>query len=312
MEFENGESLAVFQIQGSVMPKRIVVREFQVTGFNGHRPYELTVPVNAEIRNVTVVPIESGSTGGIAVFECEGQPCACSFQVFTDCTAPVVSDPATVSFRNRSEAGRLLAAKLSHYRDQPGLLVLGLPRGGVPVAREVAHALDAPLDVLVVRKLGVPGFEELALGAIASGGVRVLNQLVVDSENLWPELIDTIAEREQRELERREHAYRKGRPALDVQGRTVILVDDGLATGSTMLAAVKSLRQRRAGRIIVAVPVAPPEACDQVAGEADEVVCLATPESFYAVGAYYEDFPQVSDEEVQQLLEASPTAEKVA
>lgn len=294
------------------MEKRIVVREFQATGFNGHLPYELTVPANAEITNVTVVPVESGPTERIAVFEYNAQPCACSFQVFTDCTTRVASDPATVSFRNRSEAGGLLAAKLSHHRDRPGLLVLGLPRGGVPVAWEVARALNAPLDVLVVRKLGVPGFEELALGAIASGGVRVLNQLVVDSENLWPELIDTITEREQRELERREHAYRKGRPALDVQGRTVILVDDGLATGSTMLAAVKSLRQRGAGRIIVAVPVAPPEACDQVAGQADEMVCLATPEHFYAVGAHYEDFPQVSDELVQQLLEAPSTAEKVA
>jgi len=206
-------------------------------------------------------------------------------------------------FRNRVEAGRQLAAKLMAYADRPDVLVLALPRGGVPVAYEVAHALDAPLDVFLVRKLGLPGQEELAMGAIATGGVRVLNEDVVRALDLPDEVIDEVTAREQQELKRRERMYRGDRPPPDVRGRTVILVDDGLATGSTMRAAVAALRQMQPACIIVAVPVGAPETCAELQDEADEVVCARAPEPFYAVGVWYGDFSQTTDEEVRDLLE---------
>src|SRR4051794_18326645 len=185
-------------------------------------------------------------------------------------------------FRDRSEAGRILAAKLSAYANRPDVLILGLPRGGVPVAFEVARALDAPLDVFLVRKLGVPGYEELAMGAIATGGVVVLNDEAVRGLGIPERTIEAVAARERRELERRERAYRDGRPAPDVQGRTVILVDDGLATGSTMRAAVAALRRQGPARIVVAVPVGAAGTCADLQAEADEVVCGRTPAPFHA------------------------------
>jgi predicted phosphoribosyltransferase len=206
-------------------------------------------------------------------------------------------------FRNRTDAGRQLAAKLAAYADRPAVLVLALPRGGVPVAFEVARALHAPLDVFLVRKLGVPGHEELAMGALATGGVRVLNQDVVRALGIPEGEIDAVAAEEQRELERREREYRGNRPAPDVRDRTVILIDDGLATGSTMRAAVAALRQQRPARIVVAVPVGAPDTCDEFRAEADEAVCARTPEPFYAVGLWYDDFSQTTDEEVRQLLQ---------
>ncbi|MBX6326141.1 MAG: phosphoribosyltransferase, partial [Chthoniobacterales bacterium] len=189
------------------------------------------------------------------------------------------------------------------------VIVLGLPRGGVPVAYEVAKRLHAPLDVFLVRKLGVPGFEELAAGAIASGGVRVLNEDVLRALPDAEQTIESITARETAELERREQHYREGRPAPMLHDRVVILVDDGLATGATMRAAVKALRQRGAAKIVVAVPVGPPDTCREMAQEADEVVCLSTPVFFQAVGQYYEDFSQISDDEVRELLaRAAPAA----
>jgi predicted phosphoribosyltransferase len=205
-------------------------------------------------------------------------------------------------FRDRSEAGRLLADRVRGYAHRPDVIVLALPRGGVPVAYEVARALDAPLDVFLVRKLGVPGHEEFAFGAIATGGIRVINQDVVQALGIPARLIDAIAAREQQELERRERLYRGTRPPPDVRDRTVILVDDGLATGSTMLAAVRALRSERAGRIVAAVPVASPEACEQLGEEADDVICAVTPEPFDAVGLWYQDFSQTTDDEVKELL----------
>ena len=205
-------------------------------------------------------------------------------------------------FANRREAGRILASLLMKYADRDDVLVLALPRGGVPVGFEVAQALRAPLDVFIVRKLGVPGHDELAMGAIATGGVRVLNDDVVMSLELEPEVIDTVAAREEKELARRERLYRGARPAPDVHGRTVILVDDGLATGSTMRAAVAALRKQTPARIVVAVPVAAPETCEEFKAEVDEVVCAATPRMFNGVGRWYEDFSQTTDEEVHELL----------
>ncbi|HEV8712414.1 MAG TPA: phosphoribosyltransferase [Candidatus Binatia bacterium] len=205
-------------------------------------------------------------------------------------------------FRNRYEAGRLLAAKLSAYANRPDVLVLALPRGGVPVAYEVARALGAPLDVFLVRKLGVPGYEELAMGAVATGGVRVLNDQVVDGLRIPDYMIDAVAAREQQELARRERLYRGERPPPDVRGRTVILVDDGLATGATMHAAIQALRQQQPARIVVAVPTAAPETCDELRAEVDDVICAITPEPFYAVGLWYEDFSQTTDDEVRDLL----------
>jgi putative phosphoribosyl transferase len=207
-----------------------------------------------------------------------------------------------VRYANRREAGRVLGARLEALASRPDLLVLGLPRGGVPVAWEVARRLGAPLDVFVVRKLGFPGHEELAMGAIASGGIRVLNPEVV-AYGVSPAAIESVTERERRELERRERLFRGDRPPLSVAGRTVILVDDGLATGSTMRAAVRALRQEEAKTIIVAVPIAAPSVCADMENEADEVVCAATPEPFRAVGLWYEDFNQTSDEEVRELLD---------
>src|SRR5213593_4777642 len=206
------------------------------------------------------------------------------------------------AFVNRTEAGRLLAEKLVQYAGRDDVIVLGLPRGGVPVAFEVAHRLGAPLDVFVVRKLGVPGFEELAAGAIASGGVRVLNEDVMRAIPHADEAIEAVTARETAELERRERIYREGRPPPELRDRIAILVDDGLATGATMRAAVKALRQRGAAKIVVAVPVGPPDTCRELEDEADEVICASAPEFFQAVGQYYEDFSQTSDEEVSELL----------
>ena len=209
----------------------------------------------------------------------------------------------TKFFNNRSEAGRFLAQKLEEYTNNPNAVVLALPRGGVPVAFEVASALKAPLDIFVVRKLGVPGYDELAMGAIATGGTRILNSRVVDYLDISDETIEAVATREQRELERRERLYRGTRPALDVRGRTVIIVDDGMATGSTMRAAVRALKQQQPKKIIVAVPVGARETCDSFAKEVDTMcVCAITPEPFDGVGLWYRDFKQTSDEEVRQLL----------
>ena len=206
-------------------------------------------------------------------------------------------------YEDRKQAGRELAARLAAYANRPDLLVLALPRGGVPVAYEVAEALGAPLDVFLVRKLGVPGYEELGMGAIASGGVRVLNEHIVRSVGASGEAIEAVTARERRELERREAAYRDDRPPVDVEGRAVILVDDGLATGSTMRAAVAALRARRPARLVVAVPVGSADTCRDLGAEADDVVCAKTPEPFFAVGAWYGDFSQTTDEEVRELLE---------
>jgi putative phosphoribosyl transferase len=210
-------------------------------------------------------------------------------------------------FRDRKDAGRALADRLSDYIDQPDVRVLALPRGGVPVGYEVARALHAPLDIFLVRKLGVPGHEELAMGAIASGGVRILNEEVVRMTGVTQAQIAAVAADEQKELERRGREYRGGHPAPDVQGRTVILVDDGLATGSTMRAAAAALKEQGPERLVVAVPVAARETCEAFQAEVDEVVCAMTPEPFHAVGLWYEDFSQTTDGEVRELLERSGT-----
>jgi erythromycin esterase-like protein/predicted phosphoribosyltransferase len=211
-------------------------------------------------------------------------------------------------FRDRTDAGRTLASLLGHYRGRTDVVVLGLPRGGVPVAYEVAAALDAPLDVFVVRKLGVPGHEELAMGAIASGGVLVTNDDVVRRRHIKPDAIQRVAEQEGRELLRREQAYRSGRPMPELTGKTVILVDDGLATGSTMRAAIAALRRHRPARIVVAVPAAPASVCRELAAQVDEAVCATTPSPFRAVGTSYRNFDQVSDEEVHAILRVAATS----
>jgi putative phosphoribosyl transferase len=208
-------------------------------------------------------------------------------------------------FRDRSAAGVQLAAELMRYAGDPNVIVLGLPRGGVPVAYQVARALRAPLDLFVVRKLGVPGHRELAMGAIASGGIRVLNPEVVQALRIPEPMIDAVAAQEQKELQRQQRAYRGDVPFPDLAGRTVIVVDDGLATGSTMRAAVRALRQLEPARIVVAAPVAAAETCRSLAKEADEVVCVSTPESFHAVSMWYEEFSQTSDEEVRYLLDSA-------
>jgi predicted phosphoribosyltransferase len=205
-------------------------------------------------------------------------------------------------FRDRRDAGRVLARMLEPYHGRRDVLVLALPRGGVPVAYEVATALNAPLDVFLVRKLGIPGHEELAMGAIAAGGVIVLDDDVVRGFGIGPDVVQRVVERERLELLRREQAYREGRPPPDLTGRVVILVDDGLATGSSMRAAVVALRQREAARIVVAVPAAPASTCAEMRALADEVVCATTPSPFLAVGNSYWDFEQTSDEEVRRLL----------
>ena len=206
-------------------------------------------------------------------------------------------------FRDRADAGRRLAAKLTAYAGRHDVLVLALPRGGVPVAAEVARELGVPLDVYLVRKLGVPGHEELALGAIASGGTIALNDDIVRGLAIPATVIDTLVRQERHELERRERDYRGDRPIPDVTGRVVILVDDGLATGATMRAAVEALRARHPVRLVVAVPVGAPETCSALELLADEVTCAVTPEPFYAVGLWYADFDQTTDAEVRALLE---------
>ena len=208
---------------------------------------------------------------------------------------------AALAFRNRRQAGRVLAERLAHYRGRPDLLVLALPRGGVAVGFEVAHALHAPLDVFVVRKLGFPGQEEYAMGAIASGGVTVMNPvpgLAVSADELA-----AVVAREQDELVRRERLYRGDRPAVAIRGRTVIVVDDGVATGSTMRAAVRAIQRQQPVHLTVAVPVGAADTCAQLAQEADEVVCVAMPQPFRAVGLWYDSFPQAGDDEVHDLLE---------
>ena len=206
-------------------------------------------------------------------------------------------------FSDRIDAGHRLAAALSSYAGRADTLVLALPRGGVPVAFEVARMLDAPLDVFVVRKLGVPGHEEFAMGAIATGGAILVDDAIVRQLRVTGAELDTVVRREMRELERRERQFRGNRPPPDIAGRTVIVVDDGLATGSSMRVAVAALRQEHPGRIVVAVPIAPPETCAALRRDADDVVCAVTPEPFYAVGLWYEDFTQTTDDEVHDLLE---------
>lgn len=207
-------------------------------------------------------------------------------------------------FRNRTDAGRRLAEKLAAYADRPDVLVLALPRGGVPVGFEVARALGAPLDVFLVRKLGVPGCEELAMGAVATGGGRVLNDEIVRGLGISEHEIDAAAARELQELARRARLYRGDRSPPDAAGRTVILVDDGLATGATMRAAVEALKQQHPARTVVAVPTASPDTCEALKAEADDVVCAMSPEPFFAVGHWYEDFTQTTDDEVRDLLRA--------
>jgi predicted phosphoribosyltransferase len=205
-------------------------------------------------------------------------------------------------FENRTQAGRLLGQALTGYAKRPDVIVLALPRGGVPVGFEVARMIGAQLDIMLVRKLGTPGQEELAMGAIASGGVSVLNSDLVAALHVSQEAIEAVAGRERQELERRERAYRGDHPPPAVENRCVILVDDGLATGASMRAAVGALKQRKPASIVVAIPVAPPDTVERLQEEADEVVCLATPEPFWAVGRWYRDFPQTSDDEVKSLL----------
>ena len=208
-------------------------------------------------------------------------------------------------YRDRSDAGRVLATQLTAYANRSDVLVLALPRGGVPVAYEVVKALHAPLDVFIVRKLGVPGHEELAMGAIATGGVCVLNEDVVQMLHIPDRVIEAVIAKEQQELERREHLYRDDRPPPDVRDCTIILIDDGLATGATMRAAIKALRQQHPARLVVAVPVAAPPTCEELGAQVDEIICAKTPEPFYGVGYWYEDFSQTTDEEVHALLAQS-------
>ena len=215
-------------------------------------------------------------------------------------------------FRDRRDAGRLLAEKLTPYANRPDVIVLALPRGGVPVAYEVARALNVPLDVFLVRKLGVPGAEEVAMGAVATGGVRVINEGVVRRLGIPQDAIDAETTWERRELARRERLYRGDRPAPDVRGEMVIVVDDGLATGASMQAAIAALRQQQPARIVVAVPTAAPETCEALRAEVDDVVCAITPEPFYAVGLWYEDFSQTTDDEVRELLAAAARADRAA
>lgn len=221
------------------------------------------------------------------------------------------TEPRDHGYRDRAEAGACLADVLAAYAGRDDMLVLGLPRGGIPVAYEIATALDAPLDVLVVRKLGAPGQPELAIGAIASGGMRVLNEELVEALGLGEEEIEAIAEPERRELARRESLLRAGRPFPQIAGCTVILVDDGVATGATMRAAIRALREAGPARIVVAIPVGAPRVLAELAEAADEVICPLRPETFFAISTCYRRFPQISDEEVRRLLEAAaqPRAE---
>jgi putative phosphoribosyl transferase len=207
-----------------------------------------------------------------------------------------------ILFQNRRDAGRKLAKELLHYANRPDVIILALPRGGVPVAYEVALALNVPLDILIVRKLGLPGHEELAMGAIASGNIRVLNEEIIDNLNIPQEVIDHVAQRELQELQRRERIYRGDQPAPEIFDRVVILIDDGLATGASMRAAVASLRVQNPKRIVVAVPTAARETCEAFEAEVDEIVCAITPEPFVGVGWWYEDFSQTTDEGVRLFL----------
>ena len=211
-------------------------------------------------------------------------------------------------FLNRTDAGRKLAGHLAAYANRADVIVLGLPRGGVPVAFEVARALHAPLDVFLSRKLGVPGQEELAFGALASGGVCVLDQDLIREVGISPEEVARVTEKAQKELERRESVYRAGRPPLRVEGLTALLVDDGIATGSSIRAGAQALRQMKPARIVIAVPVAPASTCKRLRDEVDELVCLHMPEMFFAIGQFYEDFSQLSDEEVIDFLRRSAAA----
>ena len=210
-----------------------------------------------------------------------------------------------IRFHNRRDAGKKLAEKLTHYAGRPDVLVLALPRGGVPVAYEVCRRLNVPMDIFIVRKLGLPGREELAIGAIATGEVRVLNEDVIRMLNIPEEVIRFVSRKELEELKRREQSYRGDRPRPDVLDRTVILIDDGLATGASMRAAVKGLRAQHPARIVIAVPAAAAEICEAFRHEVDEIVCAMTPEPFQGVGRWYEDFSQTTDDEVQALLEES-------
>lgn len=215
-------------------------------------------------------------------------------------------------FRDRRDAGELLALELSHLAGRRDCVILALPRGGVPVGYELSCILRAPLDVLIVRKLGVPGHEELAIGAIATGGVRILNENVVSALGIQREAIAAVESRELEELGRREHTYRGGNPPLEVTGKTVILVDDGIATGATVLAAIEAVRRRGAARIVVASPVAPPSVAEMLRRHAEEVHCVLTPEDFGGVGRWYDDFSQTEDAEVRSLLEAAnPTGKNI-
>lgn len=210
-------------------------------------------------------------------------------------------------YKDRVQAGKYLAKELQHYAKNPDTVVLGLPRGGVVVAYEVARELELPLDIFLVRKLGVPGYEELAMGAIASGGVRVMNEDVLRITNVSQDKIEAAVKREEKELERRGKAYRDNRPALDLSSKVIILVDDGLATGATMRAAVSALHKKHPRKIIIAVPVAAPETCEDFRSKVDDLVCAMKPAHFHAVGEWYEDFPQNTDEEVKQLLRQANT-----
>ncbi len=214
-------------------------------------------------------------------------------------------------FQDRQDAGRRLAAELDDYAGRPGVIVLGLPRGGIPVGFEVAVALDAPFDAFLVRKLGVPGHEELAMGAIAGGDTRVLNEDVVQALRIDEQTLAEAAAREKRELERRERLYRRGAPPPEVRGRTVILVDDGLATGATMRAAIAALRDRDPEGIVVAVPIAASQTCAEIKPEVDEMVCALTPEPFGAVGAWYERFESPTDKEIVELLDRAREVTKI-
>jgi len=206
-------------------------------------------------------------------------------------------------FQDRSDAGKFLAKKLVHHANDPSVVVLGLPRGGVPVAFQVARALDAPLDVFIVRKLGVPGYEELAMGAIASGGVRVLNEEIIHRINIPPSAVEAVTAEEVQELARCERAFRGSREPARIEGHTIILVDDGLATGATMRAAVRALRRQNPSYLTVAVPIGSKDTCDQFRGEVDELICGDTPEPFFAVGTWYANFLPTTDEEVHRLLD---------
>jgi len=214
-------------------------------------------------------------------------------------------------FEDRFDAGRFVARQLQHHAGNPNVVVLALPRGGVPVAYEIARAIDAPLDVFVVRKLGAPGYEELAMGAIATGGVRVFNEEVIQHLGVSQSWIEATIREQEEELQRREEAYRGDRSPAELQGKTVILVDDGLATGASMRAAVRALRQRQPAAITVAVPIGSRDTCDQFRPEVEEIVCGRTPEPFHAVGAWYQDFTQTTDDEVRELLDRAAHERRV-